>query len=79
MKVVNYKFANFRDFSYIAGCPGGGERVQVQGDAPPHRLLGARGGECRSSETGVPVSSYLKGLCHGKDFKKFDESGQIQA
>jgi hypothetical protein len=57
MKGVNYYFANFRDLSPIAGCPGGGERVQVQGDAPAHRLLGAGGGECRSSETGLLLSS----------------------
>jgi hypothetical protein len=59
---------------HLAGCPGGGERVQVQGDPPPHRLLGAGGGECCSSETGLPVS-----LCHEIDFKKFDENRQIQA
>ncbi len=66
----------FMSSPYIAGCPDGGERVQVQGDAPPHRLLWAGGGECRSSETGVSVSQYLKGLCHEIDLKKFHENGK---
>ncbi len=76
MKVVNYYFANFRELCHIAGCPGGGERVQVQGDAPPHRLLRAGGGECRPSETGLHLSQYLKGRCHEIDYKKkFGENG----
>lgn len=32
---------------------GRGERVQVQRDQASHRLLGARGGECSASETGL--------------------------